>query len=181
LARRRSPWRPKEAENASPARTDGERIAEGANIRRQSRSYFANALMTTRSTLPYRSWIGFPALARSAGTRDSCTISALACSREFFGPRTTRMIRSEASAAGGSKTSSTDRRPYFFLNFASFRVFGGDPMLFFDVFGCPPSGRTFPVDSVRQNGNSIVTFPRKTYAIGQNRRVLRRFFARESR
>jgi hypothetical protein len=37
-------------ENASPARTDGEGFAEGANIRRQSRVHPANALRTTRST-----------------------------------------------------------------------------------------------------------------------------------
>ena len=40
---------------------------------------------------------------------------------ENFCPRNTRMTRNEASAAGGSETSSTDRRRYFFLNFASFR------------------------------------------------------------
>jgi hypothetical protein len=33
------------------------------------------------------------------------------------------MIRNETSAAGGSETSSTEGRPYFFLNFASFRMF----------------------------------------------------------
>src|SRR5205814_6672766 len=42
-----------------------------------------------------------------------------------FGPRNTRMIRNEASAAAGSETSSTDRRHYFFLNFASFRMLRG--------------------------------------------------------
>jgi len=36
------------SENASPARTDDETIAEGANIRRQSRIYFDNALSSLR-------------------------------------------------------------------------------------------------------------------------------------
>jgi len=35
-------------ENASPARTDGKGIAEGANVRRQSRNVFANALRNRR-------------------------------------------------------------------------------------------------------------------------------------
>jgi hypothetical protein len=54
--------------SASPE-DDGERVAEGPNIRRQSRSYFANALRTTRSTLRYREWLGFPAFGRKR--RDS--------------------------------------------------------------------------------------------------------------
>ena len=42
---------------------------------------------------------------------------------ENFCPRNIRMTRNETSVAGGSETLSTDRRRYFFLNFASFRVF----------------------------------------------------------
>jgi hypothetical protein len=40
-------------ENASPARTDGYRVAEGASYRRHAAIAFANALRTTRSTCAF--------------------------------------------------------------------------------------------------------------------------------
>jgi len=57
-----------------------------------------------------------PAGGDAKNVKEKMIIRALACSRQFFGPRNTRMIRNEPSVAGGSETSSTDRRPFFLIS-----------------------------------------------------------------
>ena len=153
-------------ENASPARTDGERIAEGANIRRQGRSYFANSLRTTPSTLRYRSWIGFPRLSQEAPGL------ARALGPHETPPRRQAAKRLEIKKKGRLSVDEVSDPPATDGSFRIIRVFRGPKncleqasalMIIFSLtfLASPPAGRTCPVDSVCQKVTALLRFREK--------------------